>query len=253
MKNARTGWAAIAGLAVAGLMAGAESARAQNARPDFQGFWQAINTAEFNLEPHDGHPGIPPGMGVVVGDTIPYKPEALAKRQENFKQRDTADPVARCYMAGIPRATYMGFPLQIVQTPDHVVILYEYAHATRLIPLNQKFVYDDVAEFWMGEARARYEGGTLIIESHNFNADTWFDRSGNYHSNALKVTERLTKLDADTITYEATIEDPEVFLRPWTISMPLYRRKEKNMQLLEYECYSFTEGAFDASRYPTKP
>ena len=249
MSSRLTRSAAAMALAVFGLLAASGQAHAQGARPDLQGIWQAVNTAEWNLEPHEGRPGIPPGMGVVVGDTIPYQPTALAKRQENFKQRDTADPISKCYMPGVPRATYMGVPFQIFQTDTHVTILYEYAHTMRLIPLSGPHLSEG-AEFWMGESRARYEGNTLVVDVRNFNADSWFDRAGNFHSEGLRVVERYTKTDPETLMYEATIEDPKVFTRPWTIAMPLYRRKEKNLQLLEYECYSFPEGAYTP---PTPP
>ena len=224
--------------------------RTRDGKPDFQGIWQSLNTADTDLEPHDGRPGIPAGMGVVEGDTIPYKPEALAKKKQNFAQRQTADPLSKCYMPGVPRATYLPFPFQIVQTPKFVTILYEYAHAMRLIPLNGS-PHIEGLDFWMGDSRARYEGdNTLVIDVTTFNDATWFDKAGNYHSDALHVIEQYTLIDPNTIMYEATIEDPKVFTRPWKISMPLYRRRDKNMQLLEYECYSFPEGAFEPLTAP---
>ena len=218
--------------------------RVPDGRPDLQGVWQAINAAQWDLESHEGRPGIPPGFGVVEGDTIPYQPWALAKKGELFANRHTADPVSKCFLPGVPRATYMGFPLQIVQTPAYVTILYEYAYAMRLIPLDGS-PHPDGLEFWMGDSRGRFQGDTLVVDVTNFNDATWFDGAGNFHSEALHVVERYTLISADTITYEARIEDPKTFTRPWTISMPLYRRKEKNIQLLEYACHSFPEGAFE--------
>lgn len=216
-------------------------------KPDLHGIWQAVNTAEWDVEPHEGRPGIPPGMGVVEGEKIPYQPWALAKKQENFAQRHTVDPVSKCYLPGVPRATYMPFPFQIFQTPKYVTILYEYAHTMRLIPVDGS-AHPDGLEFWMGDSRGRYEGDALVIEVTNFNDTTWFDKAGNFHSEALRVIERYTLTEPDTITYEATIEDPKVFTRPWKISMPLYLRKEKNLQLLEYECYSFPEAGVEAGK-----
>ncbi|MBI3049423.1 MAG: hypothetical protein HYY76_14045 [Acidobacteria bacterium] len=214
-------------------------AQLSNGRPDLQGIWQALNTAEWNLEPHEGRPGIPPGMSVVEGGLIPYQPWAAAKRQENLQRRETEDPVSKCYLPGVPRATYMGFPFQIFQSESQVLMLYEYAHTVRTIPTTGKPFAFDGAEFWMGESRGRYEGNSLVVETRNFNDATWFDRAGNFHSEALRVVERYTKTEPNLIMYEARIEDPKVFTRPWTISMPLYRRREPNLQLLEYECYSF--------------
>jgi hypothetical protein len=215
--------------------------RTPDGKPDLHGIWQVLTTAEWNLEPHEGRPGVPAGLGVVEGETIPYQPAALATRKQNFTRRAENDPIAKCYLPGVPRATYMPFPFEIFQTPTHVAVLYEYAHTMRVIPLDGS-PHADGLDFWMGDSRGHYEGDTLVVDVTNFNDATWFDRAGNFHSDALHVVERYTRTDADTIQYEATIEDPKVFTKPWKISMPLYRHKEKNFQLLEYECYSFVDG-----------
>jgi len=150
------------------------------------------------------------------------------------------DPEAKCYMPGVPRLNYEPFPFQIAQFDDHVLIIYEYIHIHRLLLMDGSPHPDpEVIDFWMGDSRAHWEGDTLVVDVRNFNDQTWFDRAGNFHSDALHVVERYTRTGPDHMTYEATIEDPKVFTRPWKISMPLYRRQEKNVQLLEYECYAY--------------
>ena len=175
---------------------------------------------------------MPAGAGVVVGGEIPYTPEAAAKRQQNFQNRATEDPNNKCFLPGVPRANYMPLPFQIFQTGKNVAILYEYVHAYRLIPLDGSKHPDDV-DFWMGDSRGHWEGDTLVVDVADNNDQTWFDASGNFHSGALHVVERYTRTGPDTILYEATIEDPKVFIKPWKISLPLYRRPEKNFQLMD--------------------
>jgi hypothetical protein len=175
---------------------------------------------------------------VVEGGTIPYKPEALAKRKENHEKRATADPLLRCYLPGVPRITYVPLPFEIVQTPKYVTIAYEFAHARRIIYTDGS-PHVEALEFWMGDSRGRWEGDTLVVDSNSFNDKTWFDKAGNYHSDALHVVERYTPIDPQHITYEATIEDPKVFTRPWKLSLMLYRRLEAGLQLLDYDCVSF--------------
>jgi hypothetical protein len=177
----------------------------------------------------------------VEGGEIPYKPEALAKKKENAAKWLTDDPEVKCYMPGVPRATYMPYPFQIVQppAPADILIAHEFANTTRIIRMNSKET--SPAETWMGWAKGRWEGETLVIESTDFNDQTWFDRAGNYHSDALKVTERYTARSPEVLDYEATIEDPKVFTRPWKIKMPLYRRVEENARLTEYKCVEFVE------------
>jgi hypothetical protein len=213
-------------------------------QPDLQGIWQVLNNAaEWNLEPHAASWGVPAGLGIIVDPAdsmIPYQPAALATRAANFKNRETADPLSKCYKPGVPRLTYLPFPLQIIQSPQQVTIFYEYVHNYRNIHLNRKTHLDGI-DFWNGDSIGRWEGNTLVVDVANFNDQTWFDRAGNFHSEALHVVERYTRSDANTITYEATIEDPKVFTRPWKISLPLHLHREPNFRLLEYECHAYAE------------
>lgn len=223
--------------------------RTADGKPDLSGIWQTVNTASWNILPHGAEPGAPAGLGVVEGDAIPYRPEAAAKQRDNYTNRATLDPVAKCWLPGVPRATYMGFPFQIVQTPNQTSILYEYAHTARHIYPNSPHPKGPI-EWWMGDSRGRWEGDTLVVDVVHFNDQTWFDKAGHHHSEQLHVVERYTLVSANHIQYEATIEDPKVFTRPWKMTMPLYRRLEPNLQILEYECYRFNEtpGAESASR-----
>jgi hypothetical protein len=214
--------------------------RTLDGKPDMSGIWQAVNSAAWNILPHSAEAGVPAGLGVVDGNEIPYTPAAAAKQRENFANRATLDPEAKCFLPGVPRATYMGLPFQIVQTPAQVSILYEYGHATRNIFMNSPHPKGPI-EFWMGDSRATWDGDTLVVDVVHFNDQTWFDRAGNHHSEQLHVVERYTPIGRDHINYEVTIEDPKVFTRSWKMSMPLYRRVDRNMQLLEYECSSFDE------------
>jgi hypothetical protein len=224
----------------------ARGPRTPYGHPDLQGFWQVLNTsAAFDLEPHTASWGVPAGLGVISDPSngmIPYQPAALAKRRENFTTRDTADPLTKCFKPGIPRLTYLPFPFQIVQSPQFVMIFYEYVHNYRTIHLNRS-THVDGLDFWNGDSIGRWEGETLVVDVANFNDQTWFDRSGNYHSEALHVVERYRRIDANTMSYQATIEDPKVFSRPWTISIPLVRHTEPNFRLLEYECHAYAEDA----------
>jgi hypothetical protein len=213
--------------------------RTADGRPDLSGVWQVLNTAVWDIQDHSAQPGIPAGQGVVDGNEIPYQPWAAKQKQENFGNRATADPEAKCYLPGVPRMTYMPFPLQIAQTPKDIIVLSEYAHAVRVIHMDGRPHPSDRVESWLGDSRGRWEGDTLVVDVTQFNGKTWFDRAGNFHSDALHVVERYTPDGPNHIDYQVTIEDPKVFTRPWTMRMPLYRRKEKNVQLLEYECYGF--------------
>ncbi|HZM97591.1 MAG TPA: hypothetical protein VFB92_29425 [Vicinamibacterales bacterium] len=223
-------------------------------QPDLQGVWQVVNTAAWDVQDHSGQrfPGlparfsVPAGQGVVEGNEIPYQPWALARKQENHNSRLTADPEARCYLPGVPRITYMPYPFQIFQFPDRVVILYEYLHATREIYTDGSRHPDIPVEFWLGDSRGRWEGNTLVVDVTLFTGETWFDRAGNFHSTDLHVVERYTRTGRDHMLYEVTIEDPKVFTRPWKIRMPLYRRQEQNVQLLEFECYAYAREGPDA-------
>jgi hypothetical protein len=143
-------------------------------------------------------------------------------------------------MPGVPRATYMPFPFQIVQgSSQYILISYEFASATRIIRMNWQ--QEAPTDSWMGWSRGHWEGDTLVVDVTGQREETWFDRAGDYHSPALHVVERYTPMSPYHLMYEATIEDPAVFTRPWKISFPLYRRLEKNLQLLEFKCEPFTE------------
>jgi hypothetical protein len=229
-------------------------------KPDLSGIWQTMGTANWNLEDHEGGPSsvivtgaigaIPPGQSVVLEGKIPYRPEALAKREENRRNampgktgRDvSADPELNCFLPGVPRATYLPYPFQIFQSPDRMWMVYQYSYARREIFMNGK--EEAPIDSWMGWSNARWDGDTLVVDVTGLNESSWFDRAGNYHSDVLHVVERYSMIDKDHITYEATIEDPKTFTRPWTISMPLYRRIDKNVRLLEFKCAEYVEEFF---------
>jgi hypothetical protein len=212
--------------------------RTADGKPDLSGVWQVLNTAAWDIQDHSAQKGVPGGQGVVEGHDIPYQPWALAKKKENYEQRATLDPEAKCYLPGVPRLNYMPFPFQIVQTPDEIMVLYEYVHAVRYIFMKGTHPAGPI-DWWLGDSRARWEGDTLVVDAVHFNDQTWFDRAGNFHSDALHLVERYTLIGPDHIQYDVTVEDPKVFTRPWNMSMILYRHKEKLFQLFDYECYAF--------------
>ena len=240
------------GAAVAASQAGAEEPyvppRTADGQPDLQGIWQALNTAAWDIQDHAPRAGVPAGQGVVVGNELPYQEWALAQKQENFENRSTADPETQCNMPGVPRITYLPHPFQILQFSDRILILYEYVHVTRTIYMDGSPHPEGHIDFWMGDSRGRWEGDTLVVDVIHFNDRTWFDRAGNFHSDALHVVERYTPTGPDHLLYEATIEDPRVFTQPWTMRMPLYRRQEAGAQLLEYECYAYSERELAADK-----
>jgi len=241
------------------LLAGGDIARGQgpgnlavprtaDGKPDFSGIWQAVNTASWDIQAHHAQKGVPAGMGVVEGNEIPYLPSVLAKKRANYQNRASVDPERKCYLPGVPRLMYMPYPFQIFQTPKLVTMLFEYVHATRSIYTDGTAHPPGHIDWWMGDSRGKWEGDTLAVDSVHFNDETWFDRAGNFHSEQLHLVERFTLLDADHINYDVTVEDPKVFSRPWRMSMILYRHKEKDLQLLEYDCY-----AFDNEFHPPVP
>jgi hypothetical protein len=213
--------------------------RTPEGKPDLSGIWQALNTANIDIEDHAAQKGAPAGQSVVEGNQIPYQPWALAKKKDNYANRATLDPENKCYLPGVPRITYLGLPFQIFERSDLVTMLYEHAHANRFIYTNGTPHPKGPIEWWMGDSRGHWEGDTLVVDNVHFNDQTWFDHAGDFHSEDLHVVERYSLLDADHINYRVTIEDPKVFTRPWNIEMVLYRHVEKNFQLLEYECYGF--------------
>ena len=236
--------------------------------PDFSGIWQTINEANWDLEAHSGRPAaitqesyyeyeyarvpaaavlalgaagiVPPSQGVVQRDgRIPYKPEALARKQENAEHWVDRDPELVCHLPGVPRATYMPGPFQIVQGTNKLEIAYQFSNAARTIHLDEVDPPPTIS--YMGHSVGRWEGDTLVVTVTHLNDKAWFDRAGNFHSEALTVTERYTPMTPDAIWYEATIDDPNVFTRPWTIAMPIYRRLEPNANLLENRCVDSVE------------
>jgi len=217
-----------------------EPPRMPDGRPDLQGIWQAMNTAVWNIQDHSAEYGVPAGQGVVIGNEIPYQAWALEQRQLNYDNRITQDPEASCKMVGVPRITYMPYPFQILQTPDQIVMTYEWVHSIRNIYMGGERMPGPI-EWYMGDSRGRWEGDTLVVDVTHFTGETWLDRSGNFHGPGLRVTERYTRTGPDHLLYEATIDDPEVFTEPWQIRMPLYRRVEDNVRVLEYECYALAE------------
>jgi hypothetical protein len=236
-------------LAAAPACAQAPIPRTSDGKPDLSGIWQALNTANWDIEDHSSAPGPapalavsdaePPGLGIVEGGAIPYLPAALEKKKQNFAARMANDPEIKCYLPGVPRATYMPQPFQIIQSASVVMIAYQYAGAVRTIPMEDPG--PNMASSWMGWSKGRWDGDTLVVDVTGFNDKTWFDRAGNFHSDQLHVVERYTPRTPDTLMYDATIEDPKVFSRPWRISMPLYRHIEKNAQLLEFRCVEYSE------------
>jgi hypothetical protein len=217
-------------------------------KPNLSGIWQAVTEAHWDLEPHPARPGPaqfgalfaePGGLGVVDGGAIPYQPWAAEKKKENFAKRWESDPIAKCFMPGVPRATYMPYPFQIVQGTGKILISYAFANSSRLIHMTP--VDDSPGDTWMGWSRGRWDGDTLVVDVSTFLDSTWFDRAGNFHSEALRVVERYTPSGPNLIQYEATIEDPKVFTRPWKIALPLYRRQERQAQLVEFQCIPFAE------------
>ena len=227
------------GGALAGEQASYRAPRMADGKPDLQGIWQVLSTAEDDLQTHQARLGVPAGLGVVEGEEIPYQPWALAQKQENFEAGAAADPAAQCFFPGTPRIMYMPYPFRIVQTPDFIELFFEFGHHTRIIYTNDAPHHEQIP-FWMGDARARWEGETLVVESKNFYDENWFDQAGNFHSEALELVERFTRTGPNHIRYEVTVTDATVFTRPWTMSMTLYRRVESNARLLEYECFALS-------------
>ena len=205
--------------------------------PDLRGIWQVRNNAAVNLE----------SAGVIVepaNGKVPYREDAIGDVERNFRNRAADDPLLACFQPGVPRAAYLPEPFQIFQRPDRVYIVYQHVHAYRVIFTDGRPHYDSGIEFYMGDSRGRWEGGTLVVDVTNFKPETWLDAAGNFHSDKLHVVERYTRADADTMNYEATIEDPDVFEHPWTIRMTLHRHTEPGFQLIEHECERDASGAF---------
>ncbi|MBM4185867.1 MAG: hypothetical protein FJ206_01020 [Gemmatimonadetes bacterium] len=237
--------------------------RLASGKPDFNGLWQALGNAHWDLEAHEARaalqlqPGqvipvpaspvralgavgaVPSGWGVVVGGEIPYTATARAQRDENRAKYLERDPEIKCYLPGVPRATYQPFPFQIVQSDKHVMMVYEYAGAVREIYLADPGPAE--VDSWMGQSVGRWVADTFVVESTGFNGSAWFDRAGNFHGSSLRVVERFSPAGRDHIWYQATMTDPETFTRPWTIRMPLYRHIDPNARLGQFKCVEFVE------------
>jgi hypothetical protein len=223
--------------------------RTADGKPDFSGIWQALNEAHWDLEAHEARPGavmqqgvypyeyarvpaapvlalgaaagVPGSVGVVGDGKIPYKPEAAKIKKENGEHWIDRDPELKCYLPGVPRAMYMPYPFQIVQSANKIQMAFAFSTAARTIHLDEVEGPPDLT--YMGHSVGRWDDDTLVVDVTDFNGKNWFDRAGNYHSEALHLTERFTPISKDAIQYDVTIEDPNVFTRPWKISMPLYR------------------------------
>ena len=228
-----------------------EIPRTPSGKPDLSGIWQAMTSAHYDVEPHAAsegpHPGLmgalsatPAGLGIVEGGRIPYNEQSLRVRDANKASALENDPLTKCYMPGVPRANYMPFPFQIVQSEGVILMAYEVAESNRIVYVDQPELESQV-DAWMGHSNAHWEGDTLVVRVSGQMPDTWFDRSGNHHSYEMVVEERWNLIGADHVQYEATITDPNTFTAPWTISFPLYRHVADNMQLLEFKCAEFSE------------
>ena len=223
--------------------------RMPDGKPNLTGLWQSMGTAYWDIRDHGAAAGPffqlgatgaqPAGQGIVEGGDIPYRPEAVAKQRDNQKNRLQLDPEVKCFMPGVPRGTYMPFPFQIIQSQSDIAIAYEYATANRVINMGKP--REAAVDTWMGTSNGKWEGDTLVVDVTGLNGESWFDRAGNYMSENVHIVERYSYADADHINYEATIDDKTLFTRPWKISLPLYRRKEKNAQLLEFKCVEYAE------------
>ena len=235
---------------VEGQAANANVVRTADGKPDLNGIWQSIGTANWNLLDHQARTGpvlelgavlaVPAGLSVVEGNDIPYQPWAAAKQKENYENWLARDPEVKCYLPGLPRATYMPYPFQIVQSSNNdILVSYEYASASRVIKMGK--VEAPPVDTWMGQSAGQWEGDTLVVDSTGFNDQSWFDRAGNFHSEALHLVERFTPVSPDLIDYQVTIDDPKVFTRSWKIQLPLYRRRDRNAQLMEFKCVEFVE------------
>ncbi len=225
--------------------------RLPDGKPNMQGYWQTRNFfTAWDLETHEkAEFGVPAGKGVVVdppNGKIPYQPWALEKKQDIVAHHMFDDPQAHCWLSGVPRQMYTPFGFQILQPPGSVLLLYEAFHSYRILPLNAGSHPSDAIRMFEGDSRAHWEGDTLVADVTNQNEKTWFDMAGNFHSDALHVIERYTMVNANTIKYEATLEDPKVFTQPWKIAFELGRNQEPNYEQMEYAC---VEGEKDLQHY----
>src|SRR5580658_4735170 len=239
LKKARPAVGPVILLAAFAELASAQIPRTADGKPNLQGIWQVRGGPASGSGAASGNAAAELKT-VVQGGTLPYSPAAAAKKQENFANRQKADPLNQCFLPGTPRIMYLDYPFQIFQTPEQVAITFAWSSVYRLIYTNGKPPKHEGFDSWMGNSRGHWEGDTLVVSVTDHNDKTWFDAAGDFHSEALKLTERYTLLNADTIQYEVTVEDPQVFTKSWKMSMPLVR--QKNMaRLLEYQCQAEAE------------
>ena len=219
--------------------------RTADGKPDLNGVWQGGNGRRGTWEEANSGLGVGgtgtdaaapanPASQQVITDPAPYKPEAAARVLESFNKRGIDDPAGLCLPLGVPRLALVGlFPIQIVQTPTQVVILHEYMSVFRVIPLNAEH-RTDVGPAYMGDSVGHWEGDTLVVDVTNFNDKGWLSGTGTFHSDALHVTERFTRVDKDQIDWVITMEDPNVLTKPWTVKTTLMLREGTRLQ--EYVC-----------------
>jgi hypothetical protein len=240
----------LAGGAAAAATSSLKIPRTESGKPDFSGIWETTSSADEDLEPHAARRDAAPGAGIVEGGKIPYLPKALEQRRKNFEARATADPRVKGWTLGTPRAVYYREPFQIFQRARDLTLLHQFGHSIRTIHTNgTPHPGGEAKEFWLGDSRGAWEGDTLVVDVKDFNDETWLDRSGNFHSDALHVVERWTFLDSNTIEYKARLDDPKVFSAPWSISVLLHRHREKNFQLIE----DYRTTLDYEQHYPPKP
>jgi len=200
--------------------------RTSEGLPDLQGIWEAHNAADADIQKF-----------LVGGGALPYTPKAAKQKAENARNAKKTDPLSHCFLAGVPRTMYLHHPFQLFEGTGYALITSEYAHTFRYVPMDGR-PHIKGLDSWMGDARGKWDGDTLVVDTTDFGDGTWFDSAGNFHSRDLHVIERFTRTGPDVLTYEATIEDPKTFTKPFTIRMTLNRHTEKNFQIREYECYA---------------
>ncbi len=212
--------------------------RTPDGKPDLQGFWRGPASGTENIEAHpmtDDDNGGPSLIVDPADGKIPYQPWAAALQKENRSKY--VEPNVPCFPSGVPRSMYVPTQIQFLQTPGHLLIMFERAHTYRIIPTTARPHVGPRIDLWMGDSRGRWEGNTLVVDVTNHSAKAWFDQAGNFHSPAARMVERFTLIDPDTIHYQVTIDDPAVYTRPWTMAFPLRRNKEKGFRLLEEACH----------------
>jgi hypothetical protein len=255
----------IGAMVMAALMSSAEAQQRPatiGGHPNFNGIWQALNTAYWNLEAHSAAPldqfwalgaiaAIPAGKSVIREGTIPYLPAALEQRNKNRATWPADDPEAKCYMLGVPRVTYANFPFQIFQGDGDLLMVYPFAAANRIVYMKDHT--DLPVDSWMGRSNGTWEGNALVVTTTSQNGQSWLDRAGNFATNQLKVTERFSPIDSSHMRYEATLDDPQTFSRPWTLEMTLYRNIDNNAQLLEHKCVPFADPLLYHDLLQSKP